>query len=872
LKKKIFSLLLVLALVATLIPFGAFRAKAASEMTASPELVEMIKGWEGFSFKPYWDYGQWTVGYGTRAPDEHLERYRTEGISQEEATELLNNFMLSMGRSVNSFIDKFGLTVTQAQFDAMLSFTYNCGSRWMLETGTLRTAIIEGWGAEDFLYVFGQWNKAGGVTLPGLVRRRLSEANLYLNGIYDLTPPDSYRYTCFDANGGVLDSSTQAFIAGEPVAIRPVATYDGCVFQGWYTDPTGGEKIEKLDASLNGYTLYAHWSAGDGAGNPQETPAQPITGTPVNYTRQIAALSLNAFDQPVKGALVVDAFAQYDLVDIVAEYTDSSTVKWGKVKGVGWINLSYTQEPGEENVEGGVKVKVTGTDVNIRRGPGTTYAVVGTANVGEELVILQTGTGSGYTWGRFNRGWIALKYTNYDDAVNESIKDENNNTNNDTATPPANNDAPNNNNTTGGENIGSTENQTNQNSAMGTVTADYLYIRSGAGVANPAVGGLSRNTRVVILEKKAVGGTIWGRIDKGWISLKYVVLDSDANIGTEQIPETNTPGNAPASVTGKVKLTSGGLNVRSGPSTGYSVVGSYANGAAVTILEQKIVGTMTWGRTDKGWISLTYVKLDQQTQEQPPVQTPEQPPVQTPEQTPTQTPEQQPVQTTSSVGTVSLTSGALRIRSGAGTNNAIVGNLYNGAKVTVTERKTVNGSQWGKIDKGWICLDYVKFDSNNTAGNTGTTTENTNTNTGTAAEATTGTVKLTSGALRIRSGAGTSYSVVGYLYNGSKVTVTDRKTVDGTAWGRVDKGWISLDYVVTGDQSASESTAQTQGTLATVTGTGLRIRSGAGTNNRIVGSLTIGDKVTILETTTVGGTQWGRIEKGWICMDYVKTN
>ena len=50
----------------------------------------------------------------------------------------------------------------------------------------------------------------------------------------------------------------------------------------------------------------------------------------------------------------------------------------------------------------------------------------------------------------------------------------------------------------------------------------------------------------------------------------------------------------------------------------------------------------------------------------------------------------------------------------------------------------------------------------------------------------------------------------------------------------------------------------------------LRIRSDAGTNNKIVGFLYDGDTVTVLETKTVGSVSWGRISQGWICMDYVK--
>lgn len=896
-KKRILCLAAAIALLITMIPLAALEAKAASAFVASPELIEIIKKWEGFCFKPVWDYGQWTVGYGTKAPDEHLARYKAEGISEEEATELLRSYMGNMGKSVNSFIDKFGLKVTQGQFDAMLSITYNCGSRWMLEVGTLRTAVVDGWSGDDLLFAFGQWSTAGGSTLPGLVRRRMAEVNMYLNGKYDSAPPEDYCYVNFNANGGVSEIITQAYIAGDPVAIRASASYENCVFQGWYTDPTGGEKVEKLDASLNGYTLYAHWSAGEDASQPEQTPDETITGTPVSYTKQIASLTLNAFEQPVKGALVVDALTQYELVDIVAEYTDSTGVKWGKVNRVGWINLTYTQDPVQDSEEKGVTVIVTSTDVNIRRGPGTTYTAVGKANTGDVLVITQTATGDGYVWGKFNKGWIALTYTNYDEAVNGSIGN-------------------------GGS----------QASVMGTVNVEeFLRIRSAPGVANAVVGMLGPNDRVEILEQRAVGGTVWGRIDKGWISLDYVILDKDETqkpeippvqtppeettppetaepdqtppevttppettepeqttpeettppetTEPEQTPPEETippeeqePDTKPALVTGKVKLTSGRLNIRTGPSTGYSVVDSYANGTEVTILEQRTVGTVTWGRTDKGWISLDYVKLDEAEQEQtPPVQTP--PEQSKPEQTlPEQTqPEQKPAETNSQTGTVSLTSGCLRIRSGAGTNNAIVGNLYNGAKVTITERKTVNGSQWGKMDKGWICLDYVKFDAASDS-NTGST-QGGNANSGsTSAQTVTGTVKVDD-FLRIRSGAGTNYTVVGYYYKNNKVTITEQKSVAGTKWGRTDKGWICLDYVILDGQTDGNSSGDgAAAATGTVTGTGLRIRTGAGTNNRIVGSLTIGDKVTILETTTVNGTKWGRIDKGWICLDYVKIN
>ena len=55
-----------------------------------------------------------------------------------------------------------------------------------------------------------------------------------------------------------------------------------------------------------------------------------------------------------------------------------------------------------------------------------------------------------------------------------------------------------------------------------------------------------------------------------------------------------------------------GVNIRSGPGTGYGKTGAYPCGTVVTVLEEK----EGWGRTDKGWVSLDYlepVKAPQRT-------------------------------------------------------------------------------------------------------------------------------------------------------------------------------------------------------------------------------------------------------------------
>lgn len=753
-KKRIITLALTVALLVTLIPLGALPVKAVADFKASQDMIDILKRWEGFSKKPYWDNSQWTVGYGTRVPDGKLKEYQENGISEEEAEALLQEFLVNMGADINGFIDKFGLTVTQSQFDAMLSLSFNCGTGWLYKPSTLRTAVVEGWTGDDLLFAFGQWSNSGGKTVTGLVRRRLAEAEMYLDGNYTVSPSADYSYVLFDANGGESEIVVQGYDVKAKPEIRAVPTYDDLVFAGWYTDPTGGEKVTKLDSTVKTYTLYAHWTAGDGQGAPGEDEKdEEITGKPVNYEKQVATGSLHAFEQPVKGALVVDAFMNGDVIRIVAEYTDTSGVKWGKVSGSGWVNLSYTTDfdPDEDSNEPGVKVTVTATDVNLRRGPSTGYSVIGQADKGDILEITQTANGSGYLWGKSSKGWIALKYTNYDQVIKE---------------------------------------------------------------------------------------------------------DSDKE--EEPKPEEPKPEQPKDEVvaTGKIKLQSGKLNIRSGAGTNYSVVGYLSNGDKVEILETKMVGATKWGRIQKGWISMTYVALDKEEEPKPEDPKPEQPKPEDPK----------PEENKSVTGKVVVTSGKLNIRSGAGTSYSVVGYLSAGDKVTITEQKTVNGTAWGKMSRGWVCMKYISLDK---------TEDNDNQDDGSTddsgAEKTVKGKVVTGGSkLRVRTGPGSSYSICAYLNEGTEVEILEQKTVNGTVWGRIKQGWISMTYVKLTETEAEPEKPEDESFVGTVTATCLHIRQNAGTNYSIVGRLYQGEKVTILEVKTVNGMQWGRISNGWVCMDYIK--
>ena len=262
----------------------------------------------------------------------------------------------------------------------------------------------------------------------------------------------------------------------------------------------------------------------------------------------------------------------------------------------------------------------------------------------------------------------------------------------------------------------------------------------------------------------------------------------------------------------------------------------------------KLVGAMLWGRIETGWISMDYVEMDQE--QIPPTEPKPTEPAPT-EPKPTEPKPTEPTQPTEPSGKprkgVVKVSDLLRVRSGPGTEHAVVDYLKNGDGVTVTEEVSAGSMVWGKVEKGWISMDYVQLESLPDE------------------EITAIKGKVTvSDTLRVRSGPGTSYTICGYLSNGAEVEITQRREVNGVAWGKIEKGWICLDYV------ALEEGSQPQKQVLTVTADCLRVRSEAGTGNPIVGYLYSGAKVEILEAKAFEGSAWGRTAQGWVSMDYLK--
>ncbi len=698
-KKRITSLFMVAVILFGVISASGFTVSAEADFRASAECIAVLKAEEGFSVKPYWDYSQYTVGYGSTCPPDMVDYYTANGITEAEAEVLLQNHLTAIERDINQrIIDKYQLSLNQNQFDALVLFSYNCGTGWTYESnGTFHTAIATGATGNDLVRAFALWCAAGNEVKTFLLRRRLCEANMYLNGVYSTTPPDNYCYVIYDANGGYSSPRSQGYDSDLTAVPFPVPTYVGYTFDGWYTEKNGGTKVTVLDSSTKNMTLYAHWLDADG--NPP----------------------------------------------VVEEKT--------------------------------VTITVTGTDVNLRSGPGTNYSVVGMAQKGDQKVITETASGSGFTWGKFEGGWICLSFTDYETVVQEQQPP---------IEPPV----------------------TEPPVTEPPVTEPPV---TEPPVTEPPV------TEPPVTEPPATEPPV-----------------------TEP-PVTEPPVAEPAKVMGTIKVNEW-LRVRSGPSTGYSVVEYLKPNARVEILEQKTVGAMVWGKISNGWISMDYVVLDKQD-------------------TPDNSGGTQPSGTVT--GTVNVKE-FLRVRSGPGTSYALVCYLDPNTRVEILEQKTVGQTVWGKISSGWISMDYVVLDKQNTPNDGGSSTQ--------PSPVLTGTVNVQE-FLRVRSGPGTSYSLTGYLKPKDRVEISERKTVNGMTWGKISSGWISMDYITLDSQGNSGSTEPTAPVVQTKTVIAdcLRVRSNAGTGNTIVAYLYYGAKVEILETKTAAdGMVWGRISSGWISMDYVQ--
>ena len=242
---------------------------------------------------------------------------------------------------------------------------------------------------------------------------------------------------------------------------------------------------------------------------------------------------------------------------------------------------------------------------------------------GDRVEIHEEKTVNGTLWGYTGKGWIDMGYVRMDDV------------------PPGSGDS------TNSDGIEIVSNGSHAVLGYGVVDLNTLNIRVGPGTDYTKIREISQGTRYAYYE----AADEWVRIGDGWVSTQYFYVEGataeDATTGV---------------------ITTNDLNVRTGPDTSFKRISSYMEEDSVQILA--IVNG--WGYTEEGWISMMYVKLPE------------------------------PVYAT---GSATVTVG-LNIREEPDPAAAKIDAYKKGDRITILEVK----DGWGKTDKGWINLNYVKYD------------------------------------------------------------------------------------------------------------------------------------------------------------------
>lgn len=138
-------------------------------MKTSQNGIDLIKKHEGCHLTAYkCPAGAWTIGYGhTAGVKEGMK------ITQQQAEEFLKQDLEKYEKYVFVYVKH---PLNQNQFDALVSFVFNCGAGNLKTLASSRTL-------EQIADAILLYNKGGGVVLQGLVKRRKEEQALFLKGM-----------------------------------------------------------------------------------------------------------------------------------------------------------------------------------------------------------------------------------------------------------------------------------------------------------------------------------------------------------------------------------------------------------------------------------------------------------------------------------------------------------------------------------------------------------------------------------------------------------------------------------------------------------------------------------------------------------------
>ena len=396
----------------------------------------------------------------------------------------------------------------------------------------------------------------------------------------------------------------------------------------------------------------------------------PLTATNVFASGQegiVTAPSLNVRSEPSTGSSFLFSIKQNEKVTIL-----ESKDGWYKIKAgngnSGWASSEYIKTDINQNNQSESKRTVTADVLNMRSGASTSYRTIAKIKKGTEVELISE-----------SNGWSKIKYEGrIGYASSEFLSNENNIKPSEKPSTNQNTGANSNNNTNETKTIGKTK----------VVTATSLNVRSGPSTSNGVIGSLKQNDKVEVISESNGWSKVKFSGKEGYVSSAYLKDSNGGNSGGGSENPNPTPG--------KTKVvTATSLNVRSGPSTSNSVIGSLKQNDKVEVISESNGWSKIKFNGKEGYVSSTYLKDSDGGN--------------------TGGGSENPNPSNNKI----VTATSINVRSGPSTSSSKIGSLRQNEVVEVISES--NG--WSKIKfngkEGYVSSDYLKDYSGGSTGGGG---------------------------------------------------------------------------------------------------------------------------------------------------------
>ncbi|PFQ70674.1 peptidase M24 [Bacillus cereus] len=356
------------------------------------------------------------------------------------------------------------------------------------------------------------------------------------------------------------------------------------------------------------------------------------------------------------------------------------------------------------------------------------------------------------------------------------------------------------------------------NSSSYTVNASVLHVRAGSSTSHDIISRVYNGQTLNVIGE-----------ENGWFKINH--NGKTGYVSGEFVSKNGEKTNNNVSTGGNNKVTADVLRVRTAPNTSSSVSGRVYEGQTLNVISQENGWVKINHNGKVGYVSGEFVSGVSSNAGS--------------SNNNTNNNNQESVKPASGNYTVNVSS--LRVRTGPSTSHTTIGSVKKGQVVQVVGEV----QDWFKINyagqTAYLSKDYVTkggSNENTTQGNNQEQNNNVTVQTG-------GTYVVNATSLRVRTGPATYHSVIGGVLNGTKLNVVGSEG----SWFKVNyqgkTGYVSSEFVkfVKGGTTTPEQPEQpNQGAIGDyyINASALNVRSGEGTNYRIIGALPQGQKVQVI--------------------------